>query len=243
MQYGLIGHTPGDVFEFEMGTNPGITPDFTESYPTFKDPFNTIGDRPLCVTYYQNRLMLAGTLNDPHFIWGSATGGYRSFSRSIPLVDSDSIEAGIAANEVNTVLHMIGGKRLFLFTTSAVWVVEGDETNTITATGGFDPNEEATYGISNVRPLKVGDTILYVQAEGRAVRDVAYNFSSDTHQASDISIMSNHLFQGDVIVEWAQARVPDPYHGRVPEPPPCRDPDPPQGREPDPQQGREPDPP
>jgi hypothetical protein len=51
-------------------------------------------------------------------------------------------------------------------------------------------------GCSDVPPVVVNRDILYVQAKGSSVRDLAYNEFVKIYTGSDLSVLSSHLFFG-----------------------------------------------
>lgn len=206
-QFGLVGLSNG--LGFDLGEQPGITPEVTVSYPKNIDPFNAAGKYPRAGSYFQERIVFAGSVDEPQGINASASGAYRSFAKSIPIIASDAIKATIVGREVNPILHMLGTVSLVLFTASGVWIVEGNAQGAITAVGDFNPKIQTNYGISQVRPLQIGDVIVYVQSDGRAVRDLAYVFETDSHSAVDLTVLSTHLFEDDEVVEWDYAKAPD----------------------------------
>ncbi len=64
-------------------------------------------------------------------------------------------------------------------------------------------------GSSDVRPLVIDDSALYVEDKQRSVRDLFYTFQSDSFTGQDLSIMARHLFEDRDIVEWDFAREPN----------------------------------
>ena len=59
-----------------------------------------------------------------------------------------------------------------------------------------------------VKPLRIDYDILYLQSLGYTVRDLQYNFFTNIYAGADVSVLSNHLFEGFQIVSWAWAKVP-----------------------------------
>jgi hypothetical protein len=205
-QFGLIGLSNG--LGFDLGPEPGITPEWTISYFVAQTPFDEVDSYPRAVAYFQDRLAFASTISEPQLVILSAKAAYRTFGESIPVVDSDAIFASLLGREQNPILHMIGISDFYLFTSGGVWVVTGNSQNILTATGGFNAKMQSNYGSSEVRPLQIGEVVLYVQSDGCAVRDLAYVFESDRHAASDLTILSKHLLEKEIL-EWAYAAAPD----------------------------------
>jgi hypothetical protein len=63
-------------------------------------------------------------------------------------------------------------------------------------------------GCSHVPPLIIGETALFVQQKGSIVRDIGYSLDTDGYTGNDLSVLSNHLFEGLTLDEWAYAQAP-----------------------------------
>ena len=57
-------------------------------------------------------------------------------------------------------------------------------------------------------PIRVGSHFVYLDSFGGVVRDNAFNFFTNTFQGIDLTELSNHLFDGHKIIQWAWARKP-----------------------------------
>jgi len=68
---------------------------------------------------------------------------------------------------------------------------------------------QESYGFSpTLPPIRIGAHFLYVDALDSAVRDNVYNFFTNTYAGDDLTELSNHLFDGHQLVQWAWARSP-----------------------------------
>ena len=63
-------------------------------------------------------------------------------------------------------------------------------------------------GCADLPPIVINYDVLYVQAKGSIVRDLAYNFYAQVYTGTDMSILSNHLFFGHNLERWAYAEQP-----------------------------------
>ena len=171
-------------------------------------------ENPTSVAYNQQRLVCAGTGSFPTGIFASKTGFYDNFNRSNPVLDDDAFTFVLAANEINTILHMIpmpGG--LVLFTNSGIQQLTGGSTSAQNPSA-ITPSSavavpQSYIGASRVRPVVVGQDILYVQDPGTAVQDLAYNLFTAIYAGADISALSTHLFYPHTIVQWDYQHTPN----------------------------------
>lgn len=202
--FGYIGETDGDETLF---TDYNLGPDISETPPEGNNPFNGAGNWPRCSTYYQQRQFFASTTNNLQTCWGSRSASFKNFDTSRPLRDDDSIQFSINAQEVNEIRHLVSLDALIAFTSGATWLVSADQDGVLTPSN-VNPRKQGGYGSSDVRPLIIGETALYIQEKGGRVRDLGYTFQDDKYVGNDLSIMSEHLFTGYTIVDWCYAAEP-----------------------------------
>ncbi len=184
-----------------------ILPDFTNCPPQANNPFTTAGN-PSCVTYYQQRQVFGGMSNSPEQIDFSKTGDFFNMDYAIPSKDDDNIEITIASQQVNAVKHLVPMQSLIALTSSGAWKIDAGGAGTTVTPTQIEAVPQAYNGCSDVPPLVVNYDILYVQAKGSIVRDLAYNFYVNIYTGTDISVMANHLFYGHQITEWCYAEEP-----------------------------------
>lgn len=162
---------------------------------------------PSCVTYYQQRMVFANTPAQPQTVWMSRTSAFPDFATSNPTVDDDAITFTIASRQVNAIRHMISIDKLILLTSGGEWIVSGAETDAITP-ASVSTKIQGYRGSSQVPPIVIGNTALYLQDKGQTVRDLGYEFASDSYTGNDLTILASHLVQGKQIVEWSYQQVP-----------------------------------
>jgi len=200
--YGFVGRSTGTSF-----IDNNIQADSTDTPPTNKALFNSTDNYPSTVAYYQQRLSFAQSNNDPQKVWMSQTGNYHNFNISTPLKDDDAVTFTIAASQVNEIRHMISLSDLVVLTSGGEWIMVASDGRVVTPTS-ITLKPQGYRGASKVPPLVIGNTILYVQSKGSIIRDLAFALESDTYTGNDLTVLSNHLFAGKQIVEWAYSQAP-----------------------------------
>lgn len=203
--YGYIGSANPAASNTFIDDN--ILPNFTDAPPQANNPFTTAGN-PGCVAYYQQRQVFGGMANAPEQIDFSKTGDFFNMDYAIPSKDDDNIEITIASQQVNAVKHLVPMQSLIALTSSGAWKIDAGGVGTAVTPSQIEAVPQAYNGCSDVPPLVVNYDILYVQAKGSIVRDLAYNFYVNIFTGTDISILANHLFYGHQIVEWCYAEEP-----------------------------------
>lgn len=202
--YGWIGDVDGDRHNF---VDFNIAPVSSDAPPVENVPFDAVNNYPAAVTYFQQRQIFANTYNDPQTIFATRTADYRSFRYSRPTRDDDSIEFTLASRQVNEIRHLVPLDSLVILTSGAEFrLTEGQDQVLTPATIGVRP--QSFNGSSWVRPVVINSTALYVQEKGTRLRDLLYDFSSDSYTGSDLSIMSEHLLEDHEIEEMSFAQEP-----------------------------------
>ena len=202
--YGYIGETTSNSF-----ADDNITPDMTRTPPITKNPFDSTGNYPGAVTYFEQRRCFAGTKNKPQNFWATRSGTEANMNFSIPTRDDDSIVLRLAARNVSLIEHMIPLSDLLLLTTDGDFRIYTQNSDV------FSPNTVASraqsyHGANNVQPITSGESAVYIRSQSSRVHEVAYDNIAYAFKANDISIMAPHLFDEYALVDMALTRSPFP---------------------------------
>ncbi len=163
---------------------------------------NTTGF-PRAVSFFEQRLMFAGSTGYPQTIWASQSGLYENFDEA----DADAADAfiyTIAANKVNTIRWLAPSKDLIVGTAGSEYKV-GRPTGEPLKPDNVNIAQQTTYGVYPVKPIQVGNVILFVQRQQKKVREFYYKFEDDAYSAPDMTILSEHITEGGITeVDFAQ---------------------------------------
>jgi len=201
--YGYVGSTETTTFD-----DKGITPDLSDSPPAARDPFTGSSNYPATVTYYEQRMVFGATANKPQTLWFSQSANYHNFSHSSPRKDDDAITRTIAARQVNEIRHIVPLADLIVMTSGGEWRITAGADDVLTPVNVLVKPQEY-HGANTVRPLVIGNTILYIQEHGSIIRDLGYKFETDGYTGTDLSVLANHLFTGKSVDDWCYAQSPD----------------------------------
>jgi hypothetical protein len=185
----------------EIGANTA-TPDWAEGSWSGENGF------PSSVIFYQDRLIFAGSRTEPQTIWASETGIYTSFARSSPLVESDGVTINLPSRKMNGIKSMVGLAEILALTSSTEWSV-GPGSSGVFSPTSVETKVEGYRGSNSVDPVVIGNRAVYVQPMGSVLRDLGYDFSSNGFAGMDLSILSNHLFEGYEITDMCYQQEPD----------------------------------
>lgn len=204
--YGFLAQTAGLSV-----VDDNVTPDTIKTPPEALITLNTgVGDYPSAVTYHEQRRFFGGTNLRQQSIFATRNGTGSNLTSSVPSQADDGMEFRVAAQQQNRVRHMLPLSDLMALTANAEWRIFADNAPAITPTSlSVKPMSYA--GANNVQPVVTSGSILYVQAQGSRVRELAYGgeATGGSYKSIDISIMAPHLFNGKTITDLAYTRAPE----------------------------------
>ncbi len=196
-----------------IGYEAGSSLTFTQqpgSGATFNASFDPSGNYPSCATYFQQRKVFAGSLNNPQTIWMTQPADYKNMDISNPSESDDAIVATIASNQVNAIKWLVPMNNLVILSSGGAWLLVG---GMVTSPVAVTPTNTVVVpqnyvGCADLPPIVINYDILYVQAKGSIIRDLAYNFWVNVYTGTDMSVLAQHLFFGHNMERWAYAEQP-----------------------------------
>jgi hypothetical protein len=165
-------------------------------------------DYPACVTYHEQRRWFAGTEGKPQVVFATRTGTEKNLTSSIPSRDADALEFRIAASQYNRVRHLVALSDLIAFTAGGEFRIFADSAPAITPTS-LSIKPQSYSGASGVQPVVTAASILYVQAQGSRIRELAYSWEANSYRTVDVSLLTPHRFNGYTVQQIAYTRAPD----------------------------------
>tara|TARA_R100001443_G_scaffold15093_2_gene24910 strand:- start:8596 stop:10968 length:2373 start_codon:yes stop_codon:yes gene_type:complete len=169
---------------------------------------NSANHYPSVVTFFEQRLVFANTATNPQTLWFSKNGDYDNFAVGSATAD-DALIYTIASNTVNEIRWMSATRVLTVGTAGGEFVVTTSNEGPITPTTTLI-RKYSNYGSATVAPVQVADVTLFLQRNGRKVREFKYVGDVDEfgYQAPDMTILSEHITKGG-ITEFAYQQEPD----------------------------------
>lgn len=165
-----------------------------------------IDSYPSTVAFYEQRLVFAGTSNQPQTMFFSQSGDFENFE--IGTDSDDGLQYTIGSNEVNVIRYLVSGSQLVVGTSGGEFVVRAsgfDEPLTPTNT---QIKQQTTFGSAPIQPLLIGNSTLFIQRAKRKLRELAFSSESDSYVAPDMTILAEHITEGG-IEEMAYQQEPD----------------------------------
>jgi len=182
-----------------MTGNLGATADW--SLGAFSD---TTG-HPACITFFEQRLVLANTATQPQTIFFSVSGDFEDYNAGT--LDTSALIYTIGSNQVNVIRYLTASRALLVGTSGGEFVVRASSDEPISPTN-TQILRQASYGSANIQPVGVANVVLFVQRAKRKLRELVYSFGSDSYFAPDLTILSENITEG-LIKEIALQQEPD----------------------------------
>jgi len=146
--------------------------------------FNSAGNYPSAICFYQQRMILAATDNNPQTIWGSKNGSYTDFTINSTPADDDAFEFPIAMDQKQRIIWVLANRfDIFFGTNLGEWK--------LTAQGGrVNPNDfqivyNSPFGSANFRALLINEDVFFVQRAKRKIRNYIYSNSIEGYQSAE----------------------------------------------------------
>ena len=187
----------------------GFTGNF-QNEPNFSfQDWSPINGYPRCGQYYQGRLVTASNIQKPQNVWMSRVNAFNDFGFGNPILADDAISLTIDSNQVNNINHIVILDGLVLLGDGGIYAINRGAEDVVSAT------DLPTVAVQNydgaargLEPLTTGNTVLYVETGAKIIRDLQYEFGSNSFTGSDLTVRASHLFADREIVSWAYAQKP-----------------------------------
>lgn len=163
---------------------------------------------PGCVAFFEQRLMFAATTQRPQTVWGSKSGTFTDFQPGV--LDDDAISYTIGADRVNVIRWMQPQTQLLLGTTAGEWKMGGSDIGEPITPTNVSIRRQSTYGSINIQAALVNDVVLFLQRQGRKIREMTLDPANvqDKYVAPDMTILAEHITESG-IVAIAYQQQPD----------------------------------
>jgi len=177
--------------------------------PIIDKVFQGANQYPGAVTYFEQRRVFAGSLNNPQNVWMTKTSTEGDFSYRLPVVSDDRVAFRLAAREGFRIRHLVPMSSLLLLTESGEWRVTSINTDSLTPTS-LSVRPQSYVGSNNVQPAVVNNVVLFAAARGGHVRELGFSNEQQSYITGDLSLRAAHLFDDYQILDMAVAAAPMP---------------------------------
>ncbi|MDA7841007.1 hypothetical protein N9A10_01185 [Candidatus Pelagibacter sp.] len=162
--------------------------------------FSDTSGYPSCVTFFEQRLVFAGTTVQPQTLFFSRSADYENFDDKYheTVADDDAIVYTIASNQVNAIRFMTATRTLIIGTAGGEFAVNGAGVGEAITPTNILINKQSNHGAANVDGIAVGNATLFLQRAKRKIRELAFNFDVDGYTAPDLTILAEHITESGI---------------------------------------------
>ena len=164
---------------------------------------------PSAVGFYHERLVMGATREQPQSWWMSNTGDYYDFGTSFEVLDDEALSGTLVSRKMFDLRYFVSIGDLLIMTSGGEWKLSSGAAGGAVTPSNVDVGLQGNRGCAAIEPIVVGNMILFVQARGLRIRDLGYEYASDSYTGNDLTVLSRHLFEGHEIMDWAFALEPD----------------------------------
>lgn len=180
--------------------------------------FSTQSGFPRTIQIYQQRLVLGGTESEPQTVHFSKTGDFDNFQASEPLgvqtgnfdtsgasimgeqiYSDNAISLLISSDTVDKIEWMAEGRRLTIGTSGGIFQMYGSRDDVTITPFSFTAEKISNWAAHDkALPAKIGNNMVYVQKNGRKVRELIFDREQDEYSAKDITLRAEDVTQSGI---------------------------------------------
>ena len=154
--------------------------------------FSAVNGFPRTVTFHEQRLFFGGVTALPDGIQASKVADFFNFDVG-EAADADSVQIQIASDQVNEIRHLTSSKTLEIFTSTAEFYLKPQVSKPITPTD-IQIIRQSSLGVQvKAMPKRFDGATIFIQNNGKTVREFFYNSGAEEFTANSISLLSSHL--------------------------------------------------
>lgn len=132
----------------------------------------------------------------------SETDVLPSFSVSDDVVSSDACSFKTLANEVNDIRWMTTARGgLAIGTSGGEWLLNGGGQDAPLTPTSVLARRHTTVGGKNIQAVPVGNAVLFVAKDGKALHEFAYLYDDDAYKSPELTLLAEHMLRRYTIVD------------------------------------------
>ena len=158
----------------------------------YEDSWSDTRGWPVSATFHEGRLYFGGSASLPSTLFGSKVSQFFNFKAAEGL-DDDAIKITLATDSVNTITGMRSGRDLQIFTTGAEFFVPQGDLDPITPSNVVAKSSTKRGAKAYIRPQAAEGGTLFIQRQGKAVRELLFSDVELSYVANNISLLASHL--------------------------------------------------
>lgn len=160
---------------------------------------------PTAMTFSGGRAWWGGVRGKPNTVWGSKSGSANYNNLTLGTTADDALE--IEMTRRGFIKWLSGDKNLLIGTASTEYIITAD--GGVIIPGDFQVDPQSANGSKNAKPVSVGNSTLYVSADGRKVYSADYKWTDQAWSSRDLTFASEHITKDNPITAMALCKNPE----------------------------------
>src|SRR5574343_133231 len=176
------------------------------TYRWAKALYSDDNGHPELVGFFRERLVLTkGTQIDM-----SVPADFENFTEKEfgTVTPASAISIKVTGSQQNKISWIAEANDLVIGTAGSEHTAGEITTSDPLGPGNIQIKNQTRYGGRGIRPIILGESVLFTQTSGRKLRDIAYALEANKYKGKDLTILSEHLTKGGII---ATAYQQEPY--------------------------------
>lgn len=180
--------------------------------------FSSVYGWPTGIAFFKERLTYTRGKQVFHSIVGAFTNFARKDAGSV--TSETAMSLSLAADKLDSIRWLAQSRTLVIGSARAELALGEQTMQQVYSATNVQNVPQTEYGSRLLRPLRVGESVLFVERAGHRIRDMKFDFTIDRYKAEDITVLSEHIFDGSEvlgdteqeqrdIVEWAYQQQRD----------------------------------
>lgn len=165
---------------------------------------------PSHATFFRNRLTFARALDRQ--LWFSVAADYENFADrdSGGLVTDDmAVTLTVESDESNQIQYLVAEDALIIGTSGGEHVCSEQTDSDPFGPGNAKIEKTSNYGSTGTQPVRVGESVLFVQRSGRKLREISFDALQDGYKSLNMSVLAPHMIpKGTYIRQMAYQKEP-----------------------------------
>lgn len=160
--------------------------------------FSTVYGWPTNVAFFKERL----TYSRGRQVFHSVVGDFSSFNRrEAGIVTAETaMSLTLASDKLDSIRWIAQSRDLIIGSARSELALGSQTTQQTYSATNVQNTPQTEYGSRYLRPLRVGESVLFVERAGHRIRDMKFDFTIDRYKAEDVTVLSEHIFDGSELV-------------------------------------------
>jgi hypothetical protein len=149
------------------------------------------GSYPVAIEFFEGRLYLAGSRDNPNRIWASKSNAYTNFTTGALADDALSHDL----ERQGRIRWLAGSQNMVIGTDNTEYILTSTEG--VIIPGDIKSRPQSSNGSMPHQCLDIGSDVLYISADGRRIRKIGYEWAKDAWISKEVNFASTHLTMGN----------------------------------------------